>query len=153
VEAGALTVASVPVSLGAQTAQVLESWDPEEIRGISLHTAAESRALGDPARVRQIVRNLINNALRHGGDTITIATGRRPEAAWLTVSDDGKGIPAEHRERIFDPYHQVDEAPGPIGGLGLGLAISRQLARLMRGDLTYEYRDGRSTFELSLPAA
>ncbi len=153
VEAGALEVAAVPVSLDAQTAQVLEAWNREDVLGVHFEPRSSARAIGDPARVRQIVRNLVANALKHGGDTITVVTGNRDGIAWLAVTDDGAGIPPEHRDRIFDPYHQVTGDRDPIGGLGLGLAISRELARLMNGDLTYERRDGRSVFELRLPAA
>lgn len=71
----------------------------------------------------------------------------------LTVEDNGSAIPEEERGRIFEPYHRAHDAPGVAGSMGLGLSVSRQLARLMGGDLTYRYENAQSTFELSLPPA
>lgn len=151
VEAKALKPARVPVSLAAQAAQVLEGWLPDTEHRIALVGDGGVRALGDPARVRQIIRNLIVNAVRYGGPTIEIESGTRPGCAWLTVTDDGGGIPREHENLIFDPYHRLDPHQRAPGGLGLGLSISRQLACLMEGDLTYRRDGGRTVFELSLP--
>jgi signal transduction histidine kinase len=108
--------------------------------------------MADPTRVRQIVRNLITNALRYGGSTITVTTGSRGETAYVQVRDDGPGIPEEKRDRIFEPYESAHEAVGMPGSVGLGLTISRKLARLLGGDLSYR-SDGGSLFELTLPAA
>jgi signal transduction histidine kinase len=109
-------------------------------------------AQADPMRVRQIVRNLITNAMRYGGETIEIEVGvaRHP---FVRVIDDGKGVPLEHREAIFVPYFQSPTSDRVLGSLGLGLAISRELARRMDGDLSYAYRDGKSVFQLDLPSA
>ena len=71
--------------------------------------------------------------------------------AYLTVSNPGPPIPDDHRERIFDPYHRVSSNDPKPGGLGLGLAISQQLANLMGGEILYDHADGMSVFELSLP--
>ena len=71
----------------------------------------------------------------------------------MLVSDNGSGIPEQDQERIFHPYQTAHNTPGLTGSLGLGLAISRQIARLMNGDLTYRHQDGLSTFELALPKA
>jgi signal transduction histidine kinase len=67
------------------------------------------------------------------------------------VRDNGRGIPLDERERIFDPYERAHDAPGLTASMGLGLTISRGLARLMGGDLTYRYEGGESIFELLLP--
>jgi len=111
------------------------------------------RGLGDPARVRQIVRNLISNADGHGGPTIGVSVSAVGETARLTVWDDGPGVPPDEVETIFDPYHRVDPDGSVPGGVGLGLSISRQLARLMGGDLRHRRRSGRTVFELTLPIA
>jgi signal transduction histidine kinase len=106
-------------------------------------------AIGDPGRVRQILRNLIINALRYGGDHVTIETAAAPQPT-VVVRDDGDGIPLEQREDIFAPYHRVGgRGDTVLGSLGLGLTISRQLARLMGGDLTYQYVDGHSIFTVT----
>ncbi len=149
-EAKTLSVVAVPVQLVANVNQVLESWNSEERKRVSL-AGVPASAVGDPARVRQIVRNLISNAFRYGGGAIEVAVGSGPDTAWLTVSDEGVGIPEDERERVFLPYHRGADGNRTPGGLGLGLAISRELARLMGGDLNYRRVRNRSVFELVLP--
>jgi signal transduction histidine kinase len=73
--------------------------------------------------------------------------------AALRLCDNGSGVPEQERERIFEPYASAHGANAHSGSVGLGLAVSRELARLMGGDLTYRYQDGESVFELTLPTA
>lgn len=106
----------------------------------------------DPARVRQIVRNLVINASRYGGSSVEVLVEASPPV--VRVCDNGPGIPAAEWDRIFNPYEQVAGTEAARGALGLGLAISRQLAEIMGGSLEYRYTEGRSEFILSLlPAA
>ena len=148
---GTLQISRVSVDLSAQVAQVLEAWKHDVAVDV-VSTAENVKAVGDPGRVRQIVRNLVSNAVRYGGSDIRIEYGTNGSSAWLRVSDDGDGVPDEDRERIFEPYQQIHRELGQPGSVGLGLSVARNLARLMGGDLTYDYRDGRSVFELTLPA-
>lgn len=150
-EANLIRVAEVPVRLRANTAQVLEGWPPTELPGVTV-TGEAPVAIGDPARVRQIVRNLITNAIRYGEPPMEIALGGDGRTAWLRLFDSGPGVPEDEADRIFDPYHGV-AATRSHASLGLGLAISRELARLMGGDLIYRRDGGRTMFELSLRAA
>ena len=151
VDIGELTVAAVPVDLRAQTAQVLETLDQSQ--SIIIH-GQTPKACGDPARVRQILRNLFTNAKRYGGHHISVELGSHSDGlASLVVRDDGDPISVEDRERIFEPYQRAHNQPGRPGSIGLGLAVSRRLARLMGGDLTYRHQNGHSIFELSLPLA
>lgn len=113
----------------------------------------EAPAWGDATRVRQIVRNLLTNALRYGGDRVRVFSGVSGDVARVGVADNGSGIPAEDRDRIFEPYQRAHDRPTQPGSVGLGLTVARQLAGLMGGDLTYRFEDGESIFELSLPAA
>ena len=148
---GELILAKAPVDLRGQSAQVLETLDPS--KSIAVLGQAPT-ALGDPARVRQILRNLLTNAARYGGDHVSVELGSRSNTlASLTVRDDGDPIPPEDRERIFEPYQRVQNQAGQPGSIGLGLAVSRRLARLMGGDLTYRHQNGYSIFELSLRVA
>jgi len=147
---GELRVTKVPVNLRAQTAQVMESFERKQVADIEV-VEHSVRALGDPDRVRQIIRNLISNALRYGGDTIRIELLSDDIHAKLLVCDDGAAIPKMDHERIFEPYQRAHDAPELVDSLGLGLAISRQLARLMGGDLTYRHEAGESIFEFTLP--
>ena len=150
-EARTLHLAKVPLSLGAQAAQVVEGWGPDEATRIRSFAGRDVRAVGDPSRVRQIIRNLISNGLRYGDDGVEIQASYSPTMAYLTVSNPGPPIPEEHRARIFDPYHRVAGDDPKPGGLGLGLAISQQLAALMGGQIHYDHANGVSVFELSLP--
>lgn len=146
----ALEVASVPLDLHVQASQVLQSLDREHVPQIRL-LGDSVRAVGDPERVRQVIRNLLSNALRYGGDTIRVEVSADTTKAGVLVCDNGDAIPEEDRERIFKPYQRAHNAPGLAGSLGLGLAISRQLADLMAGDLTYRYDNGHNVFEFALP--
>ncbi len=110
------------------------------------------RLRADPVRMRQILRNLITNAIRYGGPTIEIACEDRGEAVAILVRDDGPGIPDDRRDVIFAPYERAHDHTGQPGSVGLGLTVSRTLAELMGGALRYRY-DGGSVFELSLPAS
>jgi signal transduction histidine kinase len=110
------------------------------------------RAIGDPARVRQIVRNLLTNAERYGGSVVTIDIAKVDDRVVVAVADDGPGLPRQEWDKIFEPYHRGHHTPGRPGSVGIGLAISRQLAELMGGTLTYTYEQGRSVFVLSLRA-
>jgi signal transduction histidine kinase len=102
--------------------------------------------------VRQIVRNLVSNAVKYGGPTICIDAVVGPGIGRLMVCDDGPGVPEAHREVMFDAYHRGEGRSGLAPSLGLGLHISRFLAHRMGGDITYRY-DGKSIFELTLPLA
>ncbi|MEX2422813.1 MAG: PAS domain S-box protein [Acidimicrobiia bacterium] len=108
-------------------------------------------ALVDPLRLRQILRNLMVNAVRYGGDTIRITAGQVGPHVLVEVADDGEGITHEFREDIFAPYRRAHDRAGLPGSVGLGLAVSRRLARLMDGDLTYSSIDTWTTFALRLP--
>ena len=107
-------------------------------------------AWADPLRLRQIVRNLLTNARRYGGPNVTIEAGRTSTGTFLRVTDDGAGIPPADREKVFQPYTRAGGDVAMPGSIGLGLPVSRRLARLMGGDLVYQYEDG-SVFELTLP--
>jgi signal transduction histidine kinase len=111
---------------------------------------SDSVAFGDPVRVRQIIRNLLTNAFRYGSSPITVSVGQIDGAAFLDVGDSGSGIPDVDRERIFEPYGRAESSRTVKASVGLGLALSRRLAELMDGELTYVQGDG-ATFRLSLP--
>ncbi len=129
-----------------------------EGKGVSLSCAIGSGLVGlaDFDRVLQVLVNLSTNAIKFtaSGGAVEI-TGRRSET-WLEliVRDNGSGIAEAHIEKIFEPFVQVSAIPGTLGGVGLGLATSRTLARKMGGDLSVESVPGSgSTFTLRLPGA
>ena len=115
----------------------------------------------DPDKLRQILLNLLSNAIKFtepGGRVVVEAVARDgapDDAVLLRVSDTGIGIAPDKRDAIFDPFVQVhrDLTRSSTEGMGLGLAISRDLARGMGGDLRVRSVEGEgSTFTLSLPA-
>jgi len=107
-------------------------------------------AMADSTRLRQIIRNLLTNARRYGGDHVGLAAGQSVDKTWIEVSDDGPGIPTDDTTRIFLPYQTAHPSLGLTESVGLGLAVALQLARLMDGDLTYERRGGLTVFRLTL---
>lgn len=150
VEAGTLNVVSVRCNLGAQVRQVVESIAANTRIDISL-SGYDVLANADPARVRQIVRNLLTNADRYGGRNVVVEMARIDGVATLQVRDDGPGVPESDHEEIFEAYGQSMSTRRVHGSVGLGLHVSRELARLMGGDLTYQYVDGWSVFSVFLP--
>jgi len=98
------------------------------------------------------VRNLLTNAHRYGGSQVRIEVASTDSTATLVVSDDGPGVRGIDVERIFDPYFRTQSgADVKPDSVGLGLAVARQLAQMMGGDLVYKRQDGWTRFELTLP--
>lgn len=108
-------------------------------------------ARGDRLRVRQILRNLLVNAIRYGGSEVVVEIVPNDLTVTVNVVDDGPGIPLNDREHLFEPYFHGAAAAGQPASIGLGLTVSRQLARLMGGDLVYSQEARGSLFELTLP--
>lgn len=109
------------------------------------------KAWADPARTRQIIRNLITNAVRYGGSEVIIEATTTGMVTTLSVRDDGTALDRSQWESIFEPYERAHDRPEMTGSVGLGLSVSRQLARLMGGDLVYRGDDRGSVFDLTLP--
>jgi signal transduction histidine kinase len=107
----------------------------------------------DALRLRQIVRNLIVNANRYGGEGVRVAVKACDRAVLIEVRDDGEPIPLLDRELIFEPYYRSTRAGGMPGSAGLGLTVSRRLARLMGGDVSYGHDGRESVFTVRLPIA
>jgi signal transduction histidine kinase len=108
------------------------------------------RAFADPGRVRQIIRNLVTNALRYGTAPIRIVVTSDPDHVVIEVRDAGTPLPDDQHEEIFNRYHRARERPGVAASVGIGLTVSRELARVMGGDLAYVH-DGEAVFRLALP--
>ena len=117
-----------------------------EVRGEEAHVRA------DPRRVRQIVRNLVSNAIRYGGEEVIMRLEPVGDRMELRVCDTGPDIAPGEVEKIFRPF-ETGGASAHSGSVGLGLPVARKLARLMEGDLVYRHMDGMSCFVLSLPTS
>ena len=149
---------SEPVELGELSRAVLAEFElgtSERRIHTTLEDANESVwALGDPGSVAQILRILLDNAVRVSPSDSEIRVEiRNGASADLSVSDQGPGVPSAERELIFQRFQRGRTASGQ-GGFGLGLAIGRELAARMGGQLVLEENDGRgATFTLRLPVA
>lgn len=113
-------------------------------------------AQADLRRLRQVLANLIENAVKYspGGGEIVVGVGREEDEASIVVRDQGVGIPAEALPRLFDRFYRVGATVGQAQGLGLGLYITHQLVRAHGGRITVESEVGHgSTFTVRLPVA
>ncbi len=163
-ESGDIAIRSELVDVAALAQATVDDYRPTAEAG-GLHLSAESTpdvapVQTDPVRVREVLRNLLVNALRYtpeGGDVrVTVAPAEVGEApgpgAWiaLRVRDTGPGIPHDKAKAIFEEYTRLDKQRE---GYGLGLAISRRVAEILGGHLTVDSEPGAgSTFTLWLPA-
>jgi CheY-like chemotaxis protein/anti-sigma regulatory factor (Ser/Thr protein kinase) len=119
--------------------------------------AAVALVRADRQRMRQVLLNLVSNAIKYNVEdgTVTVAAGEpRPGTVRVTVTDTGPGISTENLELIFAPFERLGAERTTVEGTGIGLALSRRLAEAMEGTLAVESRPGRgSTFWVELPAA
>lgn len=123
-----------------------------------LHMQRPCYVRGDPSRLRQVLHNLIGNAIKFTeAGAVTVVAKHRGSRARIAVHDTGVGIPADELPRIFDAFHQADSSfTRRYGGTGLGLTIARELARAMGGDLVCTSQQGRGscfTVTVDLPEA
>ena len=112
-----------------------------------------SAVLADQGRFHQIVRNLLDNAVRHGSPPVEVEVRRRGGLVQIVVRDVGPGVAAEIRDLVFDKYYTSVRPDGRAPTTGIGLWVSRELARLLGGDLVLTDSSGGAEFVLSLPAA
>jgi len=140
-----LAPTDVSVAVQASVAALIEGKPRVRTDGL------DATAVADPARVRQILRVLLTNAVRYGGPDVEVMIASGPSTVSVAVSDDGLGIPRGDVDRIFAPYHRAHSASGQPQAIGLGLYIARYLARLMDGDLNHQRSAGRTAFVLTLP--
>ena len=147
---GTLKIATTSVDLEDLVAGVLETMHLSD--RIPIDCSEPHLAAADGERVRQIVRNLLNNAVVYGGPQVNVTIKRDADQLTLGVCDDGPGVAESLTENIFEPYQTAHSADGNPQSVGLGLYVARTLARRMRGDLRYTRNGDKTVFELLLPA-
>ncbi|MEW6704497.1 MAG: ATP-binding protein [Pseudomonadota bacterium] len=165
IEAGRLELQRRPVHLARELALLRETWRSraDEI-GLRLLISVDPNVgdwvVGDAVRLAQVLNNLVGNAFKFtplGGQVALSARRVAPDQVRFEVADSGRGIAPEDVERIFDAFVQLSDGAGSRPhGVGLGLAISRELARAMGGDLTCSSDLGRGAtfvFTAQLPVA
>ncbi len=145
-----VTVLPEPFDVGDEVRRVLETvehpvtYEPE---------VGATRVYADPRRTRQILRNLVSNAIRYGGDEVKVTTRRRGDSAIdILVCDDGEPLDPDDAQRIFESYERGRGRLDPRS-VGLGLSVARRLAGLMGGGIVYGHDGGYSSFIVTLPAA
>jgi signal transduction histidine kinase len=145
-----------------EAAQGLQRREPVELLALAAEEAARVQAeadgdaltvLGDERLLRRALRNLLENARRYGGGGLRVSVQREANgAAEVRVCDRGPGVPEADRERIFEPFFRLPGHAEHEGGVGLGLALVRQIAQAHGGSVRCEPRQGGgSCFRLSLP--
>ncbi len=133
-------------------AEALAIVDRVRRQGVSIDVYGDAPTVwADGARVRQVIRNLVSNAVRHGGDEIVVRIRSGANQASFSVIDNGEGVPDAIQERLFEPFVHESKATLLSGSVGLGLAIVRSLTAAMGGEVAYQRRDGRTWFSFSLP--
>ncbi len=159
VEAGTLPIAREPVSIDAAIEEVRQWIVPvAERHGVTLH-AAPTRAwvAGDPRRVRQVLANLLTNAIKYnrpGGNVWVQCGAGEPGRCVVTVRDDGRGLTAQQREHLFEPFNRLGAESEGVEGVGLGLVVVRRLVETMGGAVRVDSAPGRGTaMYVDMPAS
>ncbi len=156
---GRLELRTEPYDLREIAGEILARFQdaPERTEGHRLTLDAPAPVIGliDPARLDQVLTNLLSNALKYspGGGEVRLGIHQCDDQALITVSDQGIGITAAEQTRLFQPFSRGDAVRG-ISGTGLGLYISRQIVERHGGTITVESQPGAgSTFSVRLPLA
>lgn len=152
-ERGRLMIALTPVPLDAVFRNALETAPPPTDKHVRVELADGVRAIADPNRLEQVITNLLTNAYRYGGSTITVRAAEDETTVVLTVADDGSGVPPEVTAHLFEPFGRGDNVNGQPGS-GLGLAISHRLVEAFGGEMSYAPAEpSGAVFAVRLPAA
>lgn len=152
---GKFSVSPEEVDLVPLVSRIADRWSGTSARRIAVSSQRESViAWADPARVAQVVENLVSNAVKYSGaqEVITAEIGTSGDGeAVIEISNTGAGIPPEKSKRLFERFYRLDEG-GEVQGSGLGLYISREIVRAHGGDLTVRSTPGeKTTFRVTLP--
>jgi two-component system, OmpR family, sensor histidine kinase KdpD len=108
----------------------------------------------DPVRIEQVIRNLVDNAVKFSPatGTIDLSAARQEDAIVVTIRDEGPGVPPEYRDRVFERFFRVEREGSTVAGAGLGLAICKRFVELHGGWIELESRAGQgATFRFALP--
>ena len=149
IESGGWVPAPEPVLLEPVVADVFGAWSPEaSARGLALRSELAIPSLqADPTAVRQVMTNLVENAVRYTtAGSVTVVSERGDRGTWLRVRDTGQGIPEKHLTRVFERFYRVDKSRSRTeGGTGLGLAIVKHLAEAHGGRVAIDSTPGAGT--------
>ncbi|WP_238343793.1 sensor histidine kinase [Microbacterium sp. RG1] len=150
-----MTISPEPIDVAELVAATAEAWRPRAAeRAVTIDTSGiePARAFADPLRLRQVMDNLVSNAVKYNrdGGAIFLGCTTDGDSTWILVRDTGTGIAEPDLGRLFERYFR---ARTDVEGTGLGLSISRDIARAHGGDITVQTSRGLgSTFMVQLPA-
>ncbi len=152
-DTGTIVLSSQPVDVVEIVETVVRPWALQQNTRITLDLPeGRMTVTSDALRLRQIIRNLVSNAVRHGAPPFGVRVESRDGDAVLEVRDGGDGIPEELLDELFEPYATAAASRLP-GSVGLGLYVSRRLTHLLGGTLEYGREDGSTVFRLVLPTS
>lgn len=152
-DAESVAVITKPTALRAEVLYSVGPWARQSSLEVD-HASLDRMVLVDPGRLRQILRNLVSNAVKHGGERVGIrAEVGEPGMCHVIVRDDGPGVSPSREVAIFEAYEHSRDVEGQPFSMGLGLYVSRRLAELMGGTLAYRRREGMTEFVLGVPLA
>ena len=158
-DAGTVRLLPEAVDLGQRAREVVASLGilaEERQQRLTVEAADHVRVLADRLVLRDAITNVIDNATKYSpnGSTIDVRVQRDGDQGTVSVTDEGPGIPAEHRERIFDRFYRIDEGRSrESGGTGLGLAIARWAVEANGGHISVDSTDRGSVFRVVIPLA
>ena len=157
-DAGTIRLSRERLDLGQLAREVISSLGvlaEERNLKLMLNTPEGTTVSVDRLVVREAITNVLDNAIKYSpvGSTVEVRVGQSADGAFIAIADQGSGIPAEHRERIFDRFFRVDDARSrDRGGVGLGLAIAKWAVEMHGGQIGVEPRPGGgSEFRIVLP--
>lgn len=139
-EAGRLRLEPRTIALREEAFEVARVVFAGSTRELQVDIPADVSVVADPNRLRQIFRNLLENARKYGGDQVLVTGERTGDTYKVVIADNGPGISVDDRKRIFEHFEQAVKGDSRKEGVGLGLPIARKLARAMGGDLWFEPR-------------
>jgi PAS domain S-box-containing protein len=159
IEAGGMMISLESVRVHDVVAEVINTLEPMASRaGISMlppELVEAPHVHADRTRLAQILMNLGSNAIKYGrqGGHVQISVSQpHPAVVRIAVIDDGIGIPADKRDKVFEPFQRAGQESGPIEGTGIGLTITRRLAELMKGKVGFTSEvDRGSRFWVDMP--
>jgi len=158
-DAGTIRLSRDVLNLGDLTRDVVSSLGilaEERQQRLQVVAVENVRVSADRLVLRDAITNLIDNAIKYGPlrSTIDVRVGADSDQATVSVTDEGPGIPAEHRDRVFDRFYRVDEGRSrDMGGTGLGLAIAKWAVEANGGQISVETMATGSVFRITLPRA
>jgi PAS domain S-box-containing protein len=151
VEAGHITIVPRRLDMRHEVDRVISAL-PGVSGSVGNAVDEATMAEGDEMRVRQVIRNLVSNSIRHGGTRVWVESQIDGAEILIHVCDDGAGVDDSIKDAMFQPYVSRPNDGARPESVGLGLTVSRQLARMMGGDVEYAYT-GHSRFTLRLPGS